>query len=311
MRPGTDRFHVNVNSFNPRLHFTTGGIDGVEAWEPNFGVSGPIVKGRLWFTEGADYRYVRNYYDTVAGPQANKYTRRALVDLARPVADAESSRQRLGRRRSADDRPRERRPVHAGGVGAGAPPRRTARRDHRPTRPRRRHDARVEPAGREPADARDERGRAAVRGRPRRHERRLFQPAGSDRVARRAVGNLHARLRARRLAAPRQSRWARRVARVRRRQRERARVGASLGRHARARHRFLRQPASGRARVRVGALPAGHVDAASGRFGRGGRAVRRGDARRRAVSSRRGWASRGRSTTRRRSARARACSPTR
>ena len=74
MRPGTDRFHVNVNSFNPRLHFTSRGIDGVEAWEPNFGVSGPIVKGRLWFTQGADYRYVRNYYDTVAGPQANKYT---------------------------------------------------------------------------------------------------------------------------------------------------------------------------------------------------------------------------------------------
>ncbi len=74
MRPGTDQFHVNVNSFFPRLHFTTGGIDGVEAWEPNFGVSGPIVKGRLWFTQGADYRYVRSYYDTVAGPEANKYT---------------------------------------------------------------------------------------------------------------------------------------------------------------------------------------------------------------------------------------------
>ena len=109
MRPGTDLFHVNVNSFNPRLHFASGRIDGVEAWEPNFGMSGPIVKGRVWFTEGADYRYVRNYYDTVAGPQANKYTAVLSWTSIDWSLSSESPRHRLGERRSADDRSRERR----------------------------------------------------------------------------------------------------------------------------------------------------------------------------------------------------------
>ncbi|MGE5243651.1 MAG: carboxypeptidase regulatory-like domain-containing protein [Betaproteobacteria bacterium] len=74
MRPGTDAFRFNFNSFDPRLHFAHGGIDGVEAWEPNLGFSGPIAKGRLWYAQGFDYRFVRDYFQTVEGPQSNKYT---------------------------------------------------------------------------------------------------------------------------------------------------------------------------------------------------------------------------------------------
>jgi len=74
MRSGDDTFHVNFNSFDPRLQFSRRGISGVEAWEPNLGVSGPVVKGRLWFYQGLDYRFVRNSFDTLVGSQDNKYT---------------------------------------------------------------------------------------------------------------------------------------------------------------------------------------------------------------------------------------------
>jgi hypothetical protein len=74
MRGGSDRFRFSVDSFDPRLHFQGGGIHGVEAWEPDMGVSGPIVKGRLWFAQALDYRYVRDYYETVNGNQSSKYT---------------------------------------------------------------------------------------------------------------------------------------------------------------------------------------------------------------------------------------------
>ena len=74
MRAGDDRFKVNFNSFTPRLQFSQHGISGIEAWEPNLGISGPIVKGRLWFYQGLDYRFVRNSFDTLVGSQDNKYT---------------------------------------------------------------------------------------------------------------------------------------------------------------------------------------------------------------------------------------------
>lgn len=74
MRAGDDVFRVNFNSFTPRLQFSQHGISGIEAWEPNLGLSGPLAKGRLWFYEGLDYRFVRNSFDTLVGSQDNKYT---------------------------------------------------------------------------------------------------------------------------------------------------------------------------------------------------------------------------------------------
>jgi hypothetical protein len=73
MRPASDKLRINFNSFDPRLHFASGGIAGIEAWEPNFGISGPIVKGHVWFTEGIEYRFVRDSFETLAGLQDSRY----------------------------------------------------------------------------------------------------------------------------------------------------------------------------------------------------------------------------------------------
>ena len=73
MRPASDRLRINFNSFDPRLHFASGGIRGIEAWEPNFSISGPIVKGHLWLTEAIEYRFVRDSFQTLAGLQDSRY----------------------------------------------------------------------------------------------------------------------------------------------------------------------------------------------------------------------------------------------
>ena len=90
-RPGADQAHMSLNSFFPRL-FLSGPIHGVEYWEPNFGASGPIAKGRLFIAEGISYRYDRNRFDTQVGPQDSKYT--ALMSWTELDAKA-SDRQRL------------------------------------------------------------------------------------------------------------------------------------------------------------------------------------------------------------------------
>ena len=72
-RSGGDRWHASANSFFPRLRFVGGAVHGVDSWEPNVGASGPIVRGRL-FVEGAvSYRYDRNRYETLSGPQDSVY----------------------------------------------------------------------------------------------------------------------------------------------------------------------------------------------------------------------------------------------
>ena len=90
-RSGADERHMSLNSFFPRL-FLSGPIHGVEFWEPNFGVSGPIKKGRLYFAEGVSYRYDRNRFDTQVGPQDSKYT--ALLSWTQLDAQV-TSHQRL------------------------------------------------------------------------------------------------------------------------------------------------------------------------------------------------------------------------
>ncbi len=73
-RSGADRLHMSANSFFPRLLYADGGIHGVEYWEPNAGVSAPLIKGRAWIEEAVSYRYDRNRIDTLAGPQDSKFT---------------------------------------------------------------------------------------------------------------------------------------------------------------------------------------------------------------------------------------------
>lgn len=68
-RSGDDKLRFSINSLDPRLHIVRGRITGVDAWEPNGGLSGPIVKGRAWFAQSIDFRYGRTFYDTVVGRQ--------------------------------------------------------------------------------------------------------------------------------------------------------------------------------------------------------------------------------------------------
>jgi hypothetical protein len=73
-RSGADAWHASANSFFPRLLFAGGKPHGVEFWEPNVGASGPLVKGRLFVEDALSYRYDRNRYDTLWGPQVSQYT---------------------------------------------------------------------------------------------------------------------------------------------------------------------------------------------------------------------------------------------
>src|SRR5207253_2911359 len=45
-RAGADEFHTSFESIFPRFLFEDGTVHGVEYWEPNVGLSGPIIKGR-------------------------------------------------------------------------------------------------------------------------------------------------------------------------------------------------------------------------------------------------------------------------
>ena len=73
-RAGADQFHMSASSFFPRMLFTDGGIRGVAYWEPNAGVSGPLVKGRAHFEQGTSYRFDRNRFGTLIGEQRSKFT---------------------------------------------------------------------------------------------------------------------------------------------------------------------------------------------------------------------------------------------
>ncbi len=70
-RSGSDTLHMTASSFFPRLRFINGGLHGIDSWEPNIGASGPVVKGRVFFQTALSYRFDRNRFDTLLGPQDN------------------------------------------------------------------------------------------------------------------------------------------------------------------------------------------------------------------------------------------------
>ena len=59
-RGGTDEFDVDVGDFWPRPNFRDGTIKGFKSWAPQIQVSGPIKKGKAWFSQGIAYRFVRS-----------------------------------------------------------------------------------------------------------------------------------------------------------------------------------------------------------------------------------------------------------
>ncbi len=63
VRAGQDRLAVQVQNVMPRLRFQEDGIRGIDSFTPRVRVSGPIRKGRAWFSDAASYRFVRSRVD--------------------------------------------------------------------------------------------------------------------------------------------------------------------------------------------------------------------------------------------------------
>jgi len=59
-RGGTDDFIIDYGDFWPKPNFRDGTIKGMRSFVPQVQLSGPIKKGRAWFSQGVAYRYVRS-----------------------------------------------------------------------------------------------------------------------------------------------------------------------------------------------------------------------------------------------------------
>jgi hypothetical protein len=68
-RAAVDTYMFNVLGLLPRPRFSGDGTSGIESWQPIFGFSGPLVKGRVWLAQSVEYRYERFQFETVAGKQ--------------------------------------------------------------------------------------------------------------------------------------------------------------------------------------------------------------------------------------------------
>ncbi|MEW6731217.1 MAG: TonB-dependent receptor [Acidobacteriota bacterium] len=72
---GTNDFKVQVNNFVPRTRRredpNTGKskLVGIESFTPRLGISGPIIKDKLFFAQTFQYRFVRTKIDTLPDPQ--------------------------------------------------------------------------------------------------------------------------------------------------------------------------------------------------------------------------------------------------
>ncbi|HEY7697168.1 MAG TPA: carboxypeptidase regulatory-like domain-containing protein, partial [Vicinamibacteria bacterium] len=67
-RGGTDEWDIDTGDLIPKLNFRDGKIKGIKAFVPQVAVSGPIRKGKVWFSQGLAYRFVRSRaYDVPSG----------------------------------------------------------------------------------------------------------------------------------------------------------------------------------------------------------------------------------------------------
>jgi hypothetical protein len=62
---GTDRFRYSATNFVPGIDTATG--PHVGTWSPRFGISGPILKGRAWYSESLDGEYSQLVVEDVKG----------------------------------------------------------------------------------------------------------------------------------------------------------------------------------------------------------------------------------------------------
>ena len=67
-RAGRDEWDVDFAGLWPSIRFRDGKIAGIRSATPQFQVSGPIKKGRAWFSQGIGFRFVRSrVYDMPSG----------------------------------------------------------------------------------------------------------------------------------------------------------------------------------------------------------------------------------------------------
>ncbi len=64
-RMGTDALRYSATNFVPGIDTTSGAHIGT--WSPRFGISGPMVKGRAWFSESVDAEYSQLVVEDVKG----------------------------------------------------------------------------------------------------------------------------------------------------------------------------------------------------------------------------------------------------
>ncbi len=68
-KAAVDTYMFTVLGLLPRPRFSSDGTSGIESWQPTFGFSGPLSKGRVWLAQSVEYRYERFQFETVAGRQ--------------------------------------------------------------------------------------------------------------------------------------------------------------------------------------------------------------------------------------------------
>jgi len=67
-RGGTDEWEWDYGNLWPSFNFRGGTIQGIRSFVPQIQISGPIKKGKAWFSQGLAYRFVRSrVYDVAAG----------------------------------------------------------------------------------------------------------------------------------------------------------------------------------------------------------------------------------------------------
>ncbi len=86
---GTDALQYNATNFVPGIDFTSG--IHVGTWSPRFQLSGPVVRGRMWFTESIGAAYSQSVMEDVKGP--NRTTTLNLDNLLRTQVNLTPARQ--------------------------------------------------------------------------------------------------------------------------------------------------------------------------------------------------------------------------
>jgi hypothetical protein len=66
-RPGGDTWDTELKNFFPKPRFRDGKLMGIGSATPHFRVSGPLSRGRVWFSQAFTYRFVRSRAEDLDG----------------------------------------------------------------------------------------------------------------------------------------------------------------------------------------------------------------------------------------------------